>query len=154
MNTVKNSPPGTQHCPPPNKPGGWAVDPQKTCPPNYPKDAPLQQCGHYALVEMDGAMSYKYALAHAATGDEWYALRAAEALLAWSAANVHFGLNHRNGPLEAAWCVLDWEGDWIQGDCLSGGVETPRPAPHPQIQHPERNQTATLMAAQAAHATS
>ncbi|GBF89133.1 hypothetical protein Rsub_01850 [Raphidocelis subcapitata] len=85
--------------------GGWAVDPQKTCPLNYPKDAPLNQCGHYALVEMDGAMSYKYALAHAATGDERYALRAAEALRAWSEANVHFGLNDRNGPLEAAWAL-------------------------------------------------
>lgn len=76
---------------------------RSTCPANFPAGAPLAQCGHVALVEIDGQMAYKYATAWAVTGDTRYGARAREALLSWAGRNTAFGLNHRNGPLEAAW---------------------------------------------------
>lgn len=83
--------------------GGWAKERDTTCPPNFPKTAPLEQCGHYALVEIDAAMAYKSALAFVATGDERYAVQAMNAVQAWARTNKVFGLSDRNGPLEAAW---------------------------------------------------
>jgi hypothetical protein len=86
-------------------PGGWQVDRETTCPPNYPADAPLGQCGHVAFVEVDASMAYRSALAYVATGDERYARQAMAAVQAWATTNKEWGLVFRNGPLEAAWCV-------------------------------------------------
>lgn len=94
-----------RNAPPQPPTGGWEKDRFSTCPANYPKDAPLTQCGHYAFVELDATMAYKNAVAYAATGDERFAVRAMEAVQAWARTNKVFGLAERNGPLEAAWCA-------------------------------------------------
>jgi hypothetical protein len=83
--------------------GGWAVDRFKTCPSNYPKEAPFTQCGHFAFVELDAAMAYKSAMAYVVTKEERYAELAINATQAWAKTNKYFGLSDRNGPLEAAW---------------------------------------------------
>ena len=87
----------------PRVPGGWAKERFETCPRNYPANAPATMCGHVAFIEMDASMSYKSAMAYAATGDERYAIQAMGAVQAWAKTNVVFGLEERNGPLEAAW---------------------------------------------------
>jgi len=73
------------------------------CPPSFPPGANRNQCGHIAFVELDGAMSYKYALAYVATGDVRYAEQALGILRAWMQKNRRFGVQSANGPLEAAW---------------------------------------------------
>lgn len=83
---------------------GGKVTNAADCPPNYPAGAPADQCGHVALVEIDAMMAYKYASAYAANrGAARYGQLAVTALDAWASRNTEFGLNYRNGPLEAAW---------------------------------------------------
>jgi hypothetical protein len=43
------------------------------------------------------------AVAYYATGDIRFAKQSAAAIRAWAVGNKAFGLNYRNGPLEAAW---------------------------------------------------
>jgi hypothetical protein len=90
--------------PPPRNATGGATDPA-ACPAAYPSGAPRTLCGHVSLVEIDGMMSYKQAVAFIATGDAAYATAALATLTRWAATNTVFGLRHRNGPLEAAWAV-------------------------------------------------
>ncbi|KAI8464660.1 MAG: chondroitin AC/alginate lyase [Monoraphidium minutum] len=83
--------------------GGWHKWNSSPCPPNYPSDAPAKHCGHFAFVEMDASISYRSALAYVATGDEQYARNARDAVMGWAATNKVFGIEDRNGPLEAGW---------------------------------------------------
>lgn len=65
--------------------GWYGSDGGRTkCPENYPKDAPTAICGHISLVELDGQMSYKEALAYWATGDEKYAQNALKIIDSWA----------------------------------------------------------------------
>ncbi|GBF90830.1 hypothetical protein Rsub_03684 [Raphidocelis subcapitata] len=73
------------------------------CPSNYPERAPSNLCGHISLVEIDAPMSYRHAMAYAATGDARHAEQAMEIIQAWATTNKEFGPKDRNGPLEAAW---------------------------------------------------
>lgn len=79
------------------------------CPENYPKgppEAPEYLCGHISLVELDGQMTYKQALAYWATGDERYAENVFRVLDGWAGVNKEFGQLDQNGPLEAGWGEL------------------------------------------------
>jgi hypothetical protein len=110
----QSSPPAARLLPHPRlPPGGWQVDRETTCPPNYPPGAPLGQCGHFAFVEIDAAMAYRSAIAYVATSDERYARQAMAAVQAWATTNKEWGLVYRNGPLEAAW--------WVAGCGRQGG---------------------------------
>jgi hypothetical protein len=76
-----------------------------TCNANYPAGAPPKECAHISLVEIDGTLAYKQALAYMATKDTRHAQQALGTLLAWANTNKVFGLHYRNGPLEAAWAA-------------------------------------------------
>lgn len=86
------------------------------CSPNYPAEAPQQLCGHLSLVENDGQMAYRQAVAFVATGNVSYAANAFAVINQWAQTNKEMGLLHQNGPLEVravamahththAWCV-------------------------------------------------
>lgn len=88
-----------------------------TCPSNYPAGAPVPLCGHISLVEMDGMMAYKQAMAYFATRDVRYARQALAILLGWARTNTVFGLKYRNGPLGELTSVVHsraW-GSWALG---------------------------------------
>ncbi len=89
------------------KTGGIVVN-TSTCPASYPPGANLNQCGHTAFVEIDAAMSYKYAMAYVTTGDRRYAEQAIGILRAWMKTNRKFGVPGANGPLEASWWGVGW----------------------------------------------
>jgi hypothetical protein len=83
-------------------PDGYVRD-LSICPHNYPERAPSNLCGHISLVEIDAPMSYRHAMAYAATGDARHAEQAMDIIQAWATTNKEFGPKERNGPLEAAW---------------------------------------------------
>lgn len=69
-----------------NLQAGWyGADGGRTkCHEKYPKDASQAICGHISLIELDGQMAYKQALAFWATGDEQYARNAFEIIDSWA----------------------------------------------------------------------
>jgi hypothetical protein len=69
-----------------NLQAGWyGADGGRTkCHDKYPKGAPQAICGHISLIELDGQMAYKQALAFWATGDEQYARNAFEIIDSWA----------------------------------------------------------------------
>jgi hypothetical protein len=86
--------------------GWYGADGGKTkCHDKYPKDAPAAICGHISLIELDGQMSYKQALAFWATGDEQYARNAFEIIDSWA----------KVGGVRTSWSCTT---------CLSAGYTT------------------------------
>ncbi|GBF99458.1 hypothetical protein Rsub_11944 [Raphidocelis subcapitata] len=85
--------------------GGATKDSSQCSPAYLATRGPASQCHHIALVEIDGAMAYRQALAFLMNGNEGHAAQARAALVAWANTNRAFGLQDRNGPLEAAWAA-------------------------------------------------
>jgi hypothetical protein len=96
--------------------GWYGADGGTKCNERYPAGAPKPICGHVSVIELDGQMPYKQALAYWATGDEQYAHNAFEIINSWAKVSV---LLLSDSFLCCFLCGVYW--------VLLGGSEAPQP---------------------------